>query len=544
MNFNIKNGIILFSSFFLQSITFAEQNSVEKNYTNDSETICIQNGTKIFANNDRTINLVETFNHCVKAANQNNPLTWFFVGHMKLYGIGAQSDLSGGIEWIEKAANKGLAVAQKELSDYYLSGGGIDKKINVPEAMKWLKMLANGPSKPLVDDASFKLCALNLYGTKTKVDYEQALFWCKKSGLTLHNNEGLTNLAYMYINGLGVDKNVNLAIDYYTTAAKNGEIQAQLSLGKAYNLGIDVPQDYSKSLYWFNEAAEKNNPLAIYYIAQMYEYGQGVDIDSNKAFDLYLKSANLGDPQAQYKCGRLYQYTENPKLDLAAKWYHKAAKQSNVDAMLAIGDLYQNQNIKEMIYWYEQASQLGSTEAKNKLISIYVNGTKYNKPKFDRAFLLASELVDILDPNGYYWVGYMYYYGLHVEKDITKALSYLNFSAEYLMDKSLALLGKIFLENPSLDDQNHFNAKHFFTLAAEMNCTDSSCFELSKLYFNQIKNFSKSYLWLLITEKTDSNIDHNAEFKFMKSELLDKLSLSEQKQIETESTKWIEKNFK
>ena len=174
----------------------------------------------------------------------------------------------------------------------------------------------------------------------------------RKSGLENHNTDGLANLAYMYINGLGIKKNVSMAIDYYKNAANKGSIPAQISLGRVYSTGKDLTPDYEEALYWFSKASSQHNALAQFYLAQMYEYGTGVEKNPQKAFELYQESANSGEPQSQYMLGRWYQYSTDPKLDLAAKWYHKAAKQNNTDAMMAIAEMYRSQNAKEMILWY------------------------------------------------------------------------------------------------------------------------------------------------------------------------------------------------
>ena len=79
--------------------------------------------------------------------------------------------------------------------------------------------------------------------------------------------------------------------------------------------------------------------------------------------------------------GRWYQYSTDPKLDLAAKWYHKAAKQNNTDAMMAIAEMYRSQNAKEMILWYLRAAEKGNIQARLKLIEIYLHGTRETSPK-------------------------------------------------------------------------------------------------------------------------------------------------------------------
>ena len=169
-------------------------------------------------------------------------------------------------------------------------------------------MLANNSNLQLKDEAAFKLCALNLYGAGgIEVNYEEALLWCRKSGLENHNTDGLANLAYMYINGFGIKKNVTIAIDYYKNAANKGSIPAQISLGRVYSTGKDLTPNYEEAFYWFSKASSQHNALAQFYLAQMYEYGTGVEKNPQKAFELYKESANSGEPQSQFRDGTYIQ---------------------------------------------------------------------------------------------------------------------------------------------------------------------------------------------------------------------------------------------
>ena len=178
----------------------------------DPETYCITHAKRLILENDQTVNNGITFNNCLKASSGSNPTVWFFTGYMKLHAIGSKPDYDEGVFWLSKAAENGMAVAQKELADHYLTGLKANQKTDIPKAIKWLKMLANNSNLQLKDEATFKLCALNLYGTGgIEINYEEALLWCRKSGLENHNTDGLANLAYMYINGLGIKKNVSMA---------------------------------------------------------------------------------------------------------------------------------------------------------------------------------------------------------------------------------------------------------------------------------------------------------------------------------------------
>ena len=497
--------------------------------TTDSEVYCITHAKRLILENDQTVNNGITFNNCLKASSGSNPTVWFFTGYMKLHAIGSKPDYDEGVFWLSKAAENGMAVAQKELADHYLTGLKANQKTDIPKAIKWLKMLANNSNLQLKDEATFKLCALNLYGTGgIEINYEEALLWCRKSGLENHNTDGLANLAYMYINGLGIKKNVSMAIDYYKNAANKGSIPAQISLGRVYSTGKDLTPDYEEALYWFSKASSQHNALAQFYLAQMYEYGTGVEKNPQKAFELYQESANSGEPQSQYMLGRWYQYSTDPKLDLAAKWYHKAAKQNNTDAMMAIAEMYRSQNAKEMILWYLRAAEKGNIQARLKLIEIYLHGTRETSPKPEMAFQQAEILDNQGVEDGTYWLGYMYHRGMGTESDTTKAKSILQPIAE-----SGNIQAKLELSLIKYEEGAKNEALNDIKTIAELRCAYDSCSILANLYEQSMKP-EEAFFWITIA----SNFEDSASSQ--KQALKNKLSEEKVARIEKEAYEFIE----
>ena len=74
------------------------------------------------------------------------------------------------------------------------------------------------------------------------------------------NLMALNNLAILYLEGKGVEKDVTKATEIYARAAELGEPYAQYNLGMSYFMGQGVEKSYEKAAYWFNECV--NNPYA------------------------------------------------------------------------------------------------------------------------------------------------------------------------------------------------------------------------------------------------------------------------------------------
>ena len=90
-------------------------------------------------------------------------------------------------------------------------------------------------------------------------------------------------LGLMYEKGVGVEKDVTKAVEWYTKAARRGFADAQFRLGRLYYLGKDVKRDPKKAALWLNKSAEQGVAQAQYYMGKMYLNGDGVPKNVQKA---------------------------------------------------------------------------------------------------------------------------------------------------------------------------------------------------------------------------------------------------------------------
>lgn len=124
----------------------------------------------------------------------------------------------------------------------------------------------------------------------------------------------------MYLDGIGVDKDLNKAKQHLTQLAEAGNAEAQYLMGQIYF----NHKKYQTAAYWLNKAIAANNPSAYTTLGYMYHYGYGVDQDSNKAHDYYESAINLDSTayKAMNNIGVLYD--ESLDYKTARYWYIKA----------------------------------------------------------------------------------------------------------------------------------------------------------------------------------------------------------------------------
>jgi TPR repeat protein len=72
----------------------------------------------------------------------------------------------------------------------------------------------------------------------------------------------MTNLARIYSEGLGVAKDPSEAIRLYERAAKAGEFDAQIALGRIYSGKVEALANLDESLVWYSRALAQADNVA------------------------------------------------------------------------------------------------------------------------------------------------------------------------------------------------------------------------------------------------------------------------------------------
>jgi hypothetical protein len=140
-------------------------------------------------------------------------------------------------------------------------------------------------------------------------------------------------LASLYLQGVGVKKNMAEAVTWLKRAAEKDHTAALNDLGELYASGKGVEQDYAEAMRLWKKANEVptpfgiGNPFARANIALLYAGGQGVPQDYAEARRWYELSDEYNFPLAQYALGELYEKGLGVETDLkrALEYYEKAA---------------------------------------------------------------------------------------------------------------------------------------------------------------------------------------------------------------------------
>ncbi len=89
-------------------------------------------------------------------------------------------------------------------------------------------------------------------------------------------------------------------------AAEQGDVDAQISLGRMYYDGAGVPQNDGEAVRYYRLAADQGNAAAQYNLGLMYDEGRGVAQSDGEAVRYYRLAADQGDAWAQNGLGLMY----------------------------------------------------------------------------------------------------------------------------------------------------------------------------------------------------------------------------------------------
>lgn len=105
-------------------------------------------------------------------------------------------------------------------------------------------------------------------------------------------------LGVMYLNLMVEPPSGASAVDLITRAAEADHIAAQAELARMYRDGEGVERDFAKMMVWYERAAENGDVGAQLFVADGYAYGYGVPQDRVEAYKWYEIAIRYWGPLA------------------------------------------------------------------------------------------------------------------------------------------------------------------------------------------------------------------------------------------------------
>ena len=146
-------------------------------------------------------------------------------------------------------------------------------------------------TKEVYENSTYALGYCYMNGLGIDKDMEAAIMYFEKS-LNIRNRKTLIALIHIYSNGIGVPKDNNRAFWYRICLcdSKLATDEDFLNIAACYQHGIGTRKDYKKGFEYLKKAADMNNIEANHLVSRCYAEGLGVAQDIEKA-NLYLSRA-------------------------------------------------------------------------------------------------------------------------------------------------------------------------------------------------------------------------------------------------------------
>lgn len=172
-------------------------------------------------------------------------------------GIGKPTNYAKALRLYQVAAQRGDAEAQFIVGGMLFKGLGTDP--DKKEAFKWLLQAAKqGKHSP---ESMQIIGSMYLRGSGVPQSYEEAKKWLIPAAAT-NNMAAITDLAFIYYNGLDGQRDSIKALELYTRAALQGDSLAQSNVGMMYATGTGTARNLAQGYAWYSIAASQGNTTA------------------------------------------------------------------------------------------------------------------------------------------------------------------------------------------------------------------------------------------------------------------------------------------
>lgn len=414
---------------------------------------------------DRMGDSLQAIEALQRAVNSGSVLAMLALGEKYIEGEYLPADTARGVELYRKAASleplhTGVQVA---MASIYLDGIGV--AADTAAAMPYLRRAADDES----GWACAKLGDMFYYGRGgMEMDYDSAMTYYYKAS-DQDNPRG------DYMVGVYQERRGNMegALSYYVSAARNGDHDAYIEVARAMQNGSVTQPNPEQAFEMARKAAiEWQHPEGLMLLGYAYLTGSGVEQDTLMGLDYTEQAANLGSTQAMMNMASIYNVGMGVERDTLAmeQWLQKAVEAGSVTAMMRLANTYREgqllpKDMKRAAELYQMAADRGSTDAMCRLGLCYEEGegVVLNSRK---AFNLYSKAADRGSAWGMRLVAFCYAEGLYVKEDAEQTFLWMKKAAEAGDVQACYFTGMLYSHGEGVK-KNKKEAKKWLTIAAE-----------------------------------------------------------------------------
>jgi TPR repeat protein len=183
--------------------------------------------------------------------------------------------------------------------------------------------------------------------------------------------EAQVALGRLLASGIQGTQDIASAYPWFEMAAGAGAAYAQAWMGDCCRMGLVGPPDPVAADSWYRMAAAQDHVGAQIMLAEaLSSSDSSTEVDFYEMFALWLAAATAGNPYAQRNAAQCYLAGRGCEADptAAARWFEAAADQGDAEAAFQLGDCYVKglgveESPETARHWLEKASALGRADA-------------------------------------------------------------------------------------------------------------------------------------------------------------------------------------
>ncbi|WP_321778711.1 hypothetical protein [Sulfurimonas sp.] len=296
-------------------------------------------------------------------------------------------------------------------------------------------------------------------GYYVDVDMKEAIVWYKKAAKQADVDSQLS-LANIYKN-VELVKDDKAALEILSQLARTGNLYAQKILAYSYMEGEGAPQDYRQAMYWSKKAQEQGDAYSCGAIGWMYGSGHGVAKDLTKALGWFKKGIDRNDTYSKQEFVKL----EKEIKKLAELSLHqKGAQEYSLGYQYEKGSTRQK-NHKRALEHYMISAKLGNVDAEFRLAQLYERSEQIPRDYYSALYWYkkAAEHGEAL---AYYRVSKLYRAGHGVKKDDKLALKWCKEAAQRGLGVAQGIMGSCY-EFGWGTHVSYTKARYWYQLAIE-----------------------------------------------------------------------------
>eukprot|EP00475_Leptophrys_vorax_P044083 TRINITY_DN8701_c0_g1_i1.p1 TRINITY_DN8701_c0_g1~~TRINITY_DN8701_c0_g1_i1.p1 ORF type:complete len:744 (-),score=149.93 TRINITY_DN8701_c0_g1_i1:1333-3564(-) len=315
------------------------------------------------------------------------------------------------------------------------------------------------------------------------------------------NTVAMAQLGQMYVDGHGVDQSNETALEYFKKASKKGSAPATFGLGYMYFHGFGVKKDLELAFKYFKMAADAGYAEAQFSLGTMYFTGHGVDKSDAAALQYFTLAGHQSHPRALHNLAQMYMYGLGTRssCSMGVELYKQVAERGDwgVDLKEAL-ESYLEGDYERSVLLYSRLAEEGVKVAQINAAYMFSEGNGYYEENGeDISFRLWKNAADQGDASAYRKLGDYYYYGrVRDGVDYKKALDQYRQAAEKRNAHAMFNLGFMYQFGVGCEQDFHL-AKRYYDLSIETeeNAFYPSTFAIYGVYFHRwiIRNFGN---WL------------------------------------------------